>query len=402
MPRSRSLWVSASVLLAGLLLGACSDSLVPTGPEAGTAAEWAAAPEWTTFQGNATHTGYVPVTTDPALFQHLWTASVAPGVKLTPATAGDSALFVSTETIIGSQKTFALETRTGQVRWERDFGTIRGVHPPAYADGRVWVTTSGHSDSFLHGLDSRSGTVLAQAPYWNQWSRYFAPTIVGNSIFMAGGYHGGLYRFDAPDAKEIWFARTNQYDEWTPAVRDGRVYTYTGSERPMVTVHDAATGAQTDSIADPGFVWSGWSMHVAPVLGDHSNLLTTQGGRLLSFDLARRRIGYEIPGRFQGSPAVEGGVLYVRNASAVEARRESDGSLLWSWTATDGAAPQHSLVLSKTHVFASTAAGATYAIERQSGSAQWSYSAGGHLALSKQGVLVIAGASGSVTAIQLR
>ena len=362
-------------------------------------ADWSGAVEWTTYQGNASHTGYNPVTMDVRAFQELWTKTVSTAA-LNPVTAGDGKVFVTTNAYFGVQQAKSLDARTGGELWSRDFGSIHSVDPPAYANGTIYLQTGGHEDSFLWALDAATGSVRFQTPYLNQWSRYFAPVIVGASVYVAGGYYGGMYGFSATEGVQRWFAALNQYDQFTPAVKDGLVYAYTGSYQPKLTVADAITGAIAYEIADPGFVWDGWSMNTAPTLGGAANVLATNGGRLISFDLPSRSIGYALTANFRGQVTVANGVVYVVNNALVEARNESDGSLLWSWAPPEGQ-PAGPMIATKNLLLVSTAAN-TYAVDLASHAQAWSYPAGGHLALSAQGILFIAQSSGKLTAVSMR
>ena len=362
-------------------------------------ADWSSAVEWTTYQGNASHTGYNPVLVDVGVFQELWTKTVS-SAALNPVTAGDGKVFVTTNAYFGIQQAKALDARAGTELWSRDFGSIHSVDPPAYANGTVYLQTGGHEDSFLWALDATTGSVRFQSPYLNQWSRYFAPVIVGAWVYVAGGYYGGMYGFSATEGVQRWFASLNQYDQFTPAVKDGLVYAYTGSYQPKLTVADATTGATQYEIADPGFVWDGWSMNTAPTLGGASNVLATNGGRLISFDLLSRSIGYALASNFRGQPTVANGVVYVANNAQVEARGESDGSLQWSWAPPQGP-PVGPMIATKNLLFVSTAAN-TYAVDLASHTQVWTYPAGGHLSLSAQGILFIAQSSGRLAAVSVR
>jgi hypothetical protein len=361
-------------------------------------ADWSGAVEWTTYQGNASHTGYNPVAMDVAVFQELWSRNVSTAA-LNPVTAGDGKVFVSTNSHFGVQEAKSLDARTGAEQWSRNFGNIQAVTPPAYANGTVYLQTGGHEDSFLWALDATNGSVRFQSPFLNQWSRYFAPVVVGAYVYVGGGYYGGMYAFNS-DGTQRWFATLNQYDQFTPAVKNGLVYAYTGSYQPKLTVADTATGAIVYEIADPGFVWEGWSMNIAPTLGGASNVLVTNAGRLVSFNLQSRSIGYTLTANFRGQVSVANGVMYVANGAQVEARNESDGALLWSWTPPAGQ-PTGPMIVTKNLLLVSTAAN-TYAVDLASRAQVWSYPAGGHLTLSAQGILFIAQSSGRLAAVSVR
>jgi hypothetical protein len=357
--------------------------------------------EWVTYQRDTSHTGYVPATLDPATFALAWEVTLASGVPLNPVTVGDGKVFVSTTAYFGVQQLHALSASSGARLWLHDFGGIHSVHPPAYAGGTVYVTTGGHEDSFLWAFDAATGAQRFLAPYGNQWSRWYAPVVLGGTVYMAGGYYGGMYAFNAADGAERWFVPLNQYDEFTPAVRNGRVYAYTGSYDPKVTATDAATGSVIYEIPDPGFEWQGWSMNLAPVLGASDNLLATQGGRLLSFDLQNRAIGWQVSGGYAGQVTLAEGVVYAFKGPGIEARRESDGSLLWAWSRPDNSHRVIPTIATKNLLFIS-GDNTTYAVDLGARLQGWSYPAGGHLALSSDGLLLIAQPTGKLTAIRVR
>src|SRR6185295_8192153 len=304
IPNAVVTWTSAptsiaSVSSAGLVTGVAPGMAAITASSGGVfandtvtvrrvIADWSSAVEWTMYQGNASHTGYNPVAMDVRVFRELWSKNLSTAA-LNPVTAGEGKVFVSTNAYFGIQQAKSLDARTGNEFWSRDFGAIHSVNPPAYGNGTVYLQTGGHEDSFLWAIDATTGIVRFRNAYGNQWSRYYAPVVVGTSVYIAGGYYGGMYGFNT-DGSQRWFTALNQYDQFVPAVKNGFVYAYTGSYSPKLTVSDTATGAIAYEIADPGFVWDGWSMNSAPVLGGASNVLATNGGRLISFNLQSRSI----------------------------------------------------------------------------------------------------------------
>ncbi len=363
-------------------------------------ADWSQAADWATFQGNARHTGFVPVTVDPVAFHEKWVRTPLGNAPLNPVTEGGGRVFLTSNYYSGSHAMAAVNTQSGANAWTYNF-TVDGLHPPAYGNGRVYVTTSGHGNSFLWAFDAATGAVQFRSSYGNQWSHYFAPVVTADAVYMAGGYYGGMYSFTTADGSQRWFEETNQYDEWTPAVADGRVYAYTGDYDPKLAVHDATTGTELYTIADPNFNWDGWSMRVSPVLGGQNNVLATQGNRLISFDLATRAIGWERTATFRGNVTVADGVLYVINNNQVEARRESDGSLLWVWIPPGGQQAQGTMIATRNMLFVSTGSH-TYGIDLAARLMTWSYNRGGQLALGRDGILFIAGNNGQLSAIDLK
>jgi hypothetical protein len=362
-------------------------------------ADWAQATPWNTYQGNASHTGFMDVTVDPVVFTTAWTTTLQAGGALNPVIEAPGRVVTSSLSYFGSQKAWSLAATTGTVAWTQDFGGIHGVHEPAYANGTIFLTTSGHADSYLYALDATSGAQRFRSRYGNQWSRYYAPVISNGRVFMAGGAYDGMYAFDEVSGVERWFVATNQYNEWTPAVAGGVVYAYTGAYAPKVVAVDGNSGAPLFEIADPDFEWDGWSMRVAPVLGAQADLLATQAGRLVSFNLATRQRRYQVRGEFTGTVAVANGVVFVLNGGQLNARREVDGALLWSWSAPEALAGN--LIVTRNLVFARSAS-RTYAVDIAARRAVWSIDASGPLTMTSTGLLLIAGSEGVVTAVRIR
>lgn len=288
------------------------------------------------------------------------------------------------------------------------------MHPPAYGDGTIYLTTGGHADSYLYAFDAAAGALRFQTPYVSQWSRYYAPVVYGGDVYAPGGEGSGVYAYDGTSGAVLWFAEVNQYDEWTPAVDETHVYAYTGEYDPKLSAFDRRTGTVAFEIPDPGFVWDGWSMNEAAVLGSRADVLAVNGGRLISFDLARRSIGWQVAGEFSGQVSVAQGTVYAVNGGRVEARSEADGRLLWSW-APPARNPElrleEPMIVTKSHVLVScetfditgfNPSGVTCAVGLASHETEWSLEYAGFLALSKSGRLFIATRGGQLVAVDVK
>jgi len=367
---------------------------------AATTGSWSQTEEWSTFQGNPRHTGEILATLDVRSFRQLWTSGGVRG----PVTLGDGKVFAGRQTTL-----VALDALTGTQQWSYDLGARDSYDPPAFGNGTVYMQTGGHSNSFVWAVSSADGTLRWRTAYGNQWSSWYAPVIVGQGVYVAAGYYGGMDSYDATTGTKRWSVALNQYDLWTPAVANGLVYAYTGDYSPKLTVADATTGAVSYEIPDPNFDWRGWSMNLAPVLGSQNDVIAQPDDRLISFDLGGKKIRWEVTGwgSTWGSNwqvTVAGGVIYAFNGNQVEARSEADGSQLWTWPLPDGATPVGTMIATSNLLFVSTSRmgiGATYALDIASHRKVWSYPLSGYLAIGANGVLYIANNS-QLAAIALR
>jgi outer membrane protein assembly factor BamB len=121
-------------------------------------------------------------------------------------------------------------------------------------------------------------------------------------------------------------------------------------------------------------------------------------GNLAAFDVATRQIKWSVPksssDAFVGSPAVADGTVFVQNSEyqrvRLEARRATDGEMLWTWQPPwgDELSFKGNAVTTNNLVFVSTRR-AVYAIDRSTHQAVWSYPYGGKLSISANGVLYV-------------
>ena len=117
-----------------------------------------------------------------------------------------------------------------------------------------------------------------------------------------------------------------------------------------------------------------------------------EGNTLLDFNATTQAITWQISGDYGYTPACNAGVLYAANNSPLrlEARSETDGSLLWSWTPPQAGDStfESEVLLTNSMIFVSTNL-ATYGIDTVTHQLVFSYPFPGRLALSKNGILYI-------------
>ena len=369
------------------------DKITPLAP-------WENVPDWSTFQGNAGHTGYVPVTLNPDQFSLRWKAGSIAAMAYN-GQAGAMTL-AAANGIFYAAKDKKLEARKeldGSVVWSYDVSTLAypSVNPPAVDKGVVYMAAGQQSSTFMFAFDAASGNVIFKSPMSSQWERYLAPVAYEDAVYTNAGMYGGAYAIKT--SGELMFtASAAQTDSWSPAVDANSMYVFA---RNLLSVYDRKTGAERFKISDPASSGNGFGVGGAPVLTSPGMLVVAEyngaswsGAKntLLKFNVDKGYVDWRVEGAYPVTPAYADGVLYAPNKAPyrLEARSESDAALRWQWTppiageTTWSAEP----VVTRNMVFVSTDKN-TYAIDLRTGKAVWSYPLAGRLALTRSGILYI-------------
>jgi len=381
-------------------------------------------PEWQTFQANAAHTGYVPLTLNPAAFKARWTWKSPQNsyyyTAQSAAVTGNGLVYFN----IASQ-VLALKEADGTQAWNMDFSSLSAYpNAPAASDGKLYLMANQNNSSNLYVLDATSGAILSKSGGASSTQGFIAPT-VASGIVYSGWSGNGLAAFDGISAAQKYFTVLQASDMWTPAVDANNVYTYTSgtsiyvngnyvSSPPQFTVLDRTTGAVKAAVADPYSVTNAYypiSLRSAPVLGAAGSAFTisasmnSNGGNLNNINLTAGKWNWTVTGRYAGNPAYANGVIYAANTLPLqlEARSETNGKLLWSWTplSTSESGFVGDVLLTDSHVFISTNVN-TYAIDLNTHQYAWIYPSSGKLSLSANGVLYILTPDSKLAAIALK
>ncbi|TMP39002.1 PQQ-binding-like beta-propeller repeat protein [Pseudoalteromonas rubra] len=346
---------------------------------------------WSTFQQSEKHRGSIKLAVDPQYFSELWSVNFSDswGSEKAFLTASERHIFRT----VGRQL-YTLDAHTGDELWSVSFSTRDSLNPPAYANGKVYVQTGGHENSYLWAFDEIDGSLIFNSEYGNQWSEYYAPTIENEIVYMAGGYYGGMYAFNGSTGNQLWFKDLSHYDKFTPAISGDYAIAYTG---PELTVVDKLSGVEIFTVTDPDYDWRGWSTDAAPVIGNQNNVIGYQKSRLVNFDLERRNISWALNGDFEGDPAVSDAGIYIINDNQIVLLDEVDGSILWRWPAENATLTGHIIPVID-HIFVSTDKSVEL-ININTKQVVWRYGETGTLALSN-GILYIS-SSNRVHAIDL-
>ena len=166
-----------------------------------TAAESTKAPvaPWTTYQANALHTGYVPVTLNPSRFKELWSVVVgSSGAALQQVTEADGMIYLSQSGYFSDQGLYVLSSKDGSTLWSLLFPDIYSVNPPAYDNGNIYIQTVDNAgNSWVRGYEAASGTPVFQSAQGAQWENYLAPTIVDHKCTWTVGRTAACIRSTA-------------------------------------------------------------------------------------------------------------------------------------------------------------------------------------------------------------
>jgi len=388
------------------------------GDNLSTLAPWPGVPDWTMFQGNTAHTGYVDVALDPNQFSTRWQGPLISsgglgGSRYTnnmTLTTSNGVFYVATGNLL-----YARHESDASVVWSYDVSGLQNpsTNPPSVTDGIVYMAAGQQGSTYMFAFNAADGSVVFKSSMSSQWEHYLAPTVGPSGVYTDAGQYGGLYGFNS-SGTQLFFDGTDMQDEWTPAVDANYVYAYTGSALRIV---DPVTGAQHLAISDPTYSNYVYEIGGSVVLGapgyafaaNYDNSLLNGcgiGNTLLGFDTTAGTVAWKIPGCFASTPAYHAGLLYVANENPLrlEVRSETDGSLQWSWTPPLAADTnfESEVLLTRNMAFLSTN-NAIYGIDTATHNTVWSYptNGGARLALSANGILYIQ-STGPLTAINVK
>ncbi|HEU4818165.1 PQQ-binding-like beta-propeller repeat protein [Janthinobacterium sp.] len=395
--------------------------------------------DWEGSNGNAAHTGFVPVTLDTAKFTRRWSWKGADGIsgsRLSPLVTANGLVYFNEEVSVAdagekfkyiyTYKLSALSETDGAAAWQTELKLPGPLGAPGVSGNRLVM--AGISDA--HTFDALTGARLATVNQPNTMGQLIATSpLTAPTLFAGNAYLGGnndVISLDATTGQNRWSSsldlpKLGNVDEWTPAVSAGTVYSHAAG---TLTAFNIGDGTRRFSVAVPGQVLGGLNksaLRQAPVLVDENTVLLlnqrpypgkSADNSLTLVDTASRAVRWTVNGRFTTQPVVARGVIYVGNDSGrvLEARNVSDGAVLWTWplAGVGEEAFGGDLIVTNNLLFVAGEKH-TYALNLASHQLAWTYRLGGTLALSRNGVLYIRSTPGAdagivnyVTAINLQ
>jgi len=351
--------------------------------------------DWTTFGNGPSHTGYYPGALAGAMFLASWTSSnyfPAPN----PVVAVGSNVYFTLSDYSSNSMVAALNASNGQPVWQQHFTSSWSVNPPTYANGRIYLQRIDASESAaLWCVSATNGSVIWSAPHGAQWYSYYAPTVVSNGVWVAGGSFGGMLGFDTNGTRHFFYNGLPQYDQWTPTWYQSVVYTWVAG---VFQAHDPLLG---NVLWQTNLNWaaSSSSMYTVSAI-DAGRAFVVQGGNssgsLGAIDLASHSLVWSIPGGIIGTPAVANGIVYAISNDTVFAFSAQTGATLGTYQATNDLLQTWQPIVTDDALIVSSFAN-TYVFDLPSRQLLQSIPTGGKPVLAN-GNLYIAGVDGAIHA----
>lgn len=331
--------------------------------------------DWPTFGRGPSHEGYVAGILGTASFTPRW--SLAEGGYYQVAVAMNRVYQARGSALE------ALDTASGAVLWSHPFAA-GSLNPPTYHEGAVYIQRGNHgSDTQLWSIDADTGQTRWSAPHSAQWESYLAPTVAEDSVWINGGYYGGIYGFNRTSGAQLFFLDLEQYDEWTPLYHAGRVFSWVEGR---FREHNPRSGTVLWTL-DRGWDWRGWSMN-RTVAAANGRAFAVGNPNLHAIDLDGRKLAWEAAGNFIGTPAVANGVVYAISNQTICAFTAHEGQFVGQYAASESLRTQP-IVTDDVLIAASDST--TFVFDLATFELRQTLAEGGELSLA-DGVLYVSGA----------
>lgn len=347
---------------------------------------------WSMFGNGTEHTGYAPTTLGRTGWVQRW--SYAAGAQVNQVAVAEGKVYLSASSYVA-----ALQEKSGSELWRRTLNSAFSINPPAYFNGKIYVQRCNNSsDTQLFALSASDGTVAWSSPFGSQWEHYLSPAVSSLGLFMDGGTYGGLYGFNASTGAQTFFRSMAQTDSWTPAITGSELYSFVNGQ---LISHNPTTGANVWSL---NLGWGGWgyTMNRTVAISGRSAFLVNDSPAvsytqdLVCIDLDTHTQLWSVNGKYQGTPAVNNGMVYALSNNTVQARSALDGHLIATFSAPAGEFLSGQPLLTDDAVIAQSSL-KTYVFGRYDQSLLQTINRGGSMSVADD-QLIVSGSDGVVAA----
>lgn len=289
---------------------------------------------WTQTGNDANHSGRYPGSLGAQPWLPRWEYSFS-GLITPVVVEGDQAYINTTHALQSSKSTVALDRFTGTEIW-RTALTSGQVSPPSLHQDTLYMQCSnGVTDAQLLALNKGDGSLRWSTPYLKhamENTTMPSPAVTSSGVYLSGGVQGGLYGFNPDTGAHKFLTGLPFYSGWTPAILDGKVYSFVGSS---LRQHHPDTGAE-DWVMTLGAPSGSGRMNRQACLDDGKAYLVNVspgGSELICVDLSLKTVLWRTSGLFFGTPAVINGLVYACLGSTVKAYHTRTGALVAEYQA---------------------------------------------------------------------
>jgi outer membrane protein assembly factor BamB len=280
--------------------------------------------DWPMYGFDKARTRYLPTDLVKPPYKLAWSYDAGHLMEYSPIVAGDTLYGID-----NNGEAFALNTRNGKPRWQRDVATLN-ASAPTYGNGKLYI--SNLEPGQVQALNASNGKVAWRHPLPGRTES--SPLVVGKEV-IAGCECGSVYALNADTGKELWSTAVGGAVKASPAYDHGTVF-----------------------------------------VGDY-------GGQMTALQASNGRVKWRASAgnSIYGTAAVAFGRVYAGDlGGGFHAWNESTGSEDWS-TSTGGYV-YSGATAAKTpdtppSVYFGSYDGTVYALNARTGSQRWSESAGG-------------------------
>lgn len=378
-----------------------------------------AANEWSGYQGDAAHTGYADVKSDPAKMHVQWTKSMTvdlgPKTKVyavrTPgmivvnhvAYLSLNAMTAPYPDSIPTPALMAVDSNTGKVKWQTIVNEEGLLAEPIYDNGKVLLPVYNFDNTTtLNSYFVESGQLDYSAPINNPFSNNMSTKLVADNGNIYGYTDGLLESINARTGKVNWshqldsnidtssfITMTDKYVVEPVHDRDAKIF--------GINFLDRATGKHVFEYRTD--TWRNQIYPRTPVYDKNNNMIydaysshANEGYMTLhAYDLATRTLKWKAPNQY-GQPIVAGNEIYIIGQPAgqkgvdnfeLHALDAVTGKINWTWHLPDWREfqPYTSLVATADLVFIPLGSG-TVAISRKTHEVVWKTDQTGDLMIS--------------------
>jgi|GEM_PF-366881 len=279
--------------------------------------------EWTQFGNGPDHAGRYPGSLGTQTWVQRWEYAFPSSINPL-AVAGGKVYVTQTGNWNNYMYAVALDAVTGGEVWRAQFQPGNSLNPPSYYGGNVYIQRGNNGgDTQLWALKAADGTVLWNAPHNSQWERYFSPAVSDLGVYVDGGTYGGIYGFNSQSGAQKFFLSLDQVDQWTPAILDGKVYSFVNS---TFRNHHPETGVVQWSVNLNGALGGSMNRTICADSGRAFVVNTlSSGAELVGLDLQTKSVLWRTAGTFSGTPATANGIVYACSGGVVKACNASTG-----------------------------------------------------------------------------